>query len=234
MTPDSDPESRPDAASQPDGVADVWTDRRLALHRWLGSQAPSLADLYRGTVLLLDNPGFPGRVRFLAHGVRETANRLPGVVAGFKRRRFEWVNELDKFAEIWERDGPGRFLAETPRVVSTAEIPVKARVVRNTDVLVRDFLASRPKHEESARRLFEALAPENEAAREDLRPVIRQWLKVTRWFVGKAHAPEVPEEIDEDQLIHMFELFESGLASLIEAFYKSVDDLDDILEEANA
>lgn len=223
--------SLPDASSQPEGVAHVWNDRRQAIREWLESEAPALADLYSGVVQLLADPNFPGRVRFLAHGVREIANRLPDIVAGFERPpRFQWKNRLDAFAKIWERDGPGTSLAASENVDSTTEIHVSVRIVREIDVLVGDFTASRETAEAAATRLFEALAPENEAAPEDLRPVIRQWLKVTQWFVPVLHGAQR----DEDEVIHMFGLFETGLASLIEAFYKPVDDLDDILEEANA
>jgi hypothetical protein len=84
------PEALPDSSSQPEAVADVWTDRRLAILEWLESAAPSLAELYQGAVQLLDDPGFPGRLRFIAHGVRDVRNRLPDVVAGFERpARFE-------------------------------------------------------------------------------------------------------------------------------------------------
>jgi hypothetical protein len=229
------PEALPDSSSQPEAVADVWTDRRLAILEWLESAAPSLAELYQGAVQLLDDPGFAGRLRFIAHGVRDVRNRLPDVVAGFERpARFEWKNRLDAFAKIWKPDGPGALLAESHSVDSTTEIHVKVRVVREVDLLVRDFTASRETVEAAAVRLFQALAPENEAAPEDLRPVIRQWLKVTDWFLRNVHDPGVPADVDEDELVHNFELFESGLASLIEAFYKPVDDLDDILEEANA
>ena len=64
-----------------DAAEASWTPRRVDLRSWLQRNAPSLGELYVGAVLLVFGRPIPGRVRFVAHAVREIRNRLPDVVS---------------------------------------------------------------------------------------------------------------------------------------------------------
>ncbi len=68
-----------------------------------------------------------------------------------------------------------------------------------------------------------------------LAPVIRQWVGVGRWSVGKAHDWKLlDEEYPEQDLRRKFELFETTLMALALGFFEAVDELDEILEETNS
>ena len=53
-----------------------WTDERARLYGWFQKTAPELATVYLGGLRILMDEGFPGRVHFAAHAMREIANRL--------------------------------------------------------------------------------------------------------------------------------------------------------------
>ena len=67
------------AAGPAAAVSELSSDR-LELLAWLRRNAPSLAELYEGAVLLLQNRP-PAHVRLIAHSVREIRNRLPDYVS---------------------------------------------------------------------------------------------------------------------------------------------------------
>lgn len=100
--------------------------------------------------------------------------------------------------------------------------------------MIKDHIRTRQTPEDKAIQLFEALAPENQNMRNQLRPVVKQWLDVTEWFVRKAHdSGKTEDEFDIEEFIKKFELFEKILYTLIRPFSENLEELDEILEEAN-
>ena len=95
------------------------TGRQRRIVDWLGeSRGPELAELFRAAAIMLNNPRFPGRLRFIAHAVREIRNGLPNVVDGPKvRRQVQYKKEVDRISKAWEEnvlrpslgDGPEAF-----------------------------------------------------------------------------------------------------------------------------
>lgn len=76
-------------------VETYWTEPRQELRAWFQRNAPSLGELYEGALRMFFAPEFPGRVRFVAHAVREIRNRLPDAIAGPKiGGTFQWINKL--------------------------------------------------------------------------------------------------------------------------------------------
>jgi hypothetical protein len=222
-----------------------WTCSRMELRGWLARNAPPLADLYSGAVMLLHDQRFPGRFRFIAHAVREIRNRLPDAISGrTSSGRFNWKDRLDALAENWARyklpfDGalPGlTFIgAAEPDSSGPGQASLPVPVVRQMATLLGDHREAREKPREAAMRLFEACAPENCQLRDSLRPVVDQWFNVTEWFVSKAHSPGVAgASHDEASLRYHFELFERTLNALVGRFFATAADLDEILEEANS
>src|SRR5437899_126098 len=83
-------------------LASCWIPVRLEIRAWLYRNAPSLAELYEGAVLLLYAHPLPGRVRFISHAVREIRNRLPEATSGVKGLpRLDYTSRLDKLAKQW-------------------------------------------------------------------------------------------------------------------------------------
>lgn len=222
---------------------DCWTPRRTELRAWFQRNAPPLGELYEGAVRLMSEDRVPGWTRFVAHAVREVGNRLPDVFAGPRSGgSLQYKNRLDKLTMEWRHAGlpadgsfPGAVLGGSGQPPATPDVPVPRRVYMEVASLVRDHLAARERPVEVAARLFEAIAPENAALRDSLRPIIRQWVSVIDWFVGRAHDQSRTDgDVDEAEFRNKFELFEKTLVALVGRFFERVKDLDEVLEDANA
>src|SRR5206468_3791317 len=162
---------------------------------------------------------------------------------GAKSNRLQYTNRLDDLTKLWVRTGlpsDGSFpntafgvaAGSTPE---TSEIPIDRRVFIEVAGLIKDHLAARERPEETAIRLFEAIAPENRGLRDTLRPVIQQWLVVTNWFMARAHdSGQTDGDCDEGEFRAKFELFEAVLGALVRGFFSTVKELDDILEDTNS
>ena len=186
-------------------------------------------------------PDFPGRTRFVAHAVREIWNRLPDLITGTRTRRFDWVNRLDDLAREWQRAGlpvdgtcPVTTLGETQNFPSQ-HIFLSRRLFHDIARVLREHVEAREKPREAAARLFLGVEPSNVNFRDSLRPVIEHWLAVTEWFVERVHDSGSQESgAEEVDFKKHFTLFETTLGALIRGFYKTADELDEILEKANA
>lgn len=114
-------------------------------------------------------------------------------------------------------------------------VPVPLPLFRKISDLVKEHVEKRETQKERAARLFEAISTENQSSRDNLRPVILQWIDVTNWFVGKAHDSGAQDrDINEEEINKRFELFEATLGTLLRGFFKTIEGLDEILEDANA
>lgn len=233
----SEPPSLPQRENLP--LQEGCENSRQELRTWFRANAPHLGALYEGTLKILYTVGFPRKERFVAHAVREIRNRLPDAVAGPKAGgTVQYVNKLDAIVEKW-RDVGLDFGGVTVSVAEGAkETPGTVSLPKDVyfDIvsLLKEHREARNKPEEAATRLFEAIAPENRDLRTSMRPVIHQWLSVTGWFVKLTHETVSGENIDEKELINKFETFEMILKNLVGSFFKTVDGLDEILENTNA
>lgn len=218
-----------------------WTPKRQKILEWLRNQAPSLAELYQGAVqLLCDDPPLPGRSRFIAHAVREIRNRLPEVVAGVKGKYLDYKTQLDDIAKEWDRNGlplnEAMPISAEEMYINSLDIPVPHEVFRKVASLIKEHKEARERPEETAKRMFVALAPENKDLIDQLRPVIIRWLDITEWFIGRAHdSGRTDSELIDDEFVNSFDFFEKMLGALIrDLFFATTEELDEILEEANS
>jgi hypothetical protein len=217
-----------------------WSSFRLELKGWLKRNAPALEELYDGALQMLYSPRFPGKARFVAHAVREIANRLPETITGIKGQRFEWQNKLDGVLVSWERAGlslDGSMLEPISGRDSapSTDVLVPRKVVQDIVEVLSEYAAGRETNREKARRLFEGVDPKNQAARESFTPIVTQWLSVTDWFMKIVHVPvNTDAAVDASELQRQFELFEITLGALTREFFKTIGELDAILEKANA
>jgi len=235
ITPDPDPASIP--------VGPYWTPTRLDLQAWLQRNAPSLAELYEGSVKLIYDVPIPGWVCFVSHAVREIGNRLPEIVSGIKNQsRLDYKTRMDDIARDWEKAGLGVDGSSSGSVFSresATDMPSDREVPQPLwgliTAIVRDHVKTRETTLEAATRLFEGRAPENQKLRDALRPAVLQWLQVKNWFMERAHnSGKVDASYDKDELRRQFELFESSLGALVRGFFSTVKELDEILEDTNS
>jgi hypothetical protein len=223
-------------AAGPDAATFELSSDQLELLAWLRRNAPSLAELYEGAVLLLQNRP-PAHVRLIAHCVREVRNRLPGYVSKVESGGpLSYKGRIDDIVRIWRRAGllPSDLLsAGLPSIDTSMAVPKPAATA--VLKLLRDHELAREKPAETARRLFTSAAPENAAFIDTLEPVIQQWIDVTDWFMRRAHDDgRCDAECPRDELEHQFALFEKALMAIVRQFYTAVDELDQILEDANS
>ena len=233
----------PEGDVRPPAEQPYWTPARLELRAWLRRNALSLAELYEGAVRLVFDQTLPGRVRFIAHAVREIRNRLPDATSGAKSGpNLQYKNRVDQLARVWQRAGlptdgsiPDPIRPDRSDVPPSPELAISRRLFLEISGLIKDHVSTRARPQDAALRLFEMVAPENEQFRTALRPMLQQWLETTDWFMGKAHDSGATDAecCDADELLRQFELFETMLGALVRGFFKTVDELDEILEDTN-
>ncbi len=232
--------SPPDRGAQTDDQC--WNASRLEILGWLKRNAPSLAELYEGAVLLICHKSLPGWTRYLCHGIREIGNELPDRITGTTSgMQLQLTNRFDEILNEWRRanlplDGttPGVQVTAGASLPSPSNIELPRRIYDLMAEVVRDHEESRQRRRQATTRMFETLIPE-ERNRDAFGPVIRQWRDVVHWFVGHAHDGEWQDsDLDEGELQRHFELFELTLASIVRQFFTTSKDIDDILENAKS
>jgi hypothetical protein len=224
-------------------VPTYWTDDRKELRAWFARNAPSLGELYQGALrILFSETPFPGRVRFVSHAVREIRNRLPDVIAGPKQSQLlQYKNRMNELCKKWEKanlptDGSLPIsLSKENEVPKTTDVTIPIHVYMEIARLVRDHIRSRETPRDAAKRLYEAIDPNNQMAEAILRPRINHWIEVTEWFVNRVHDNgSTDDQIDLEEFNNRFEVFERALLAMVRGFFETVEELDEILEEANA
>lgn len=232
-----------DLADVPPETPGYWTTVRLEIRAWLYEQAPSLAELYEGAVCLIFKKPISGRVRFIAHAVREIRNQLPNYISGGTGgSRLDYKDELDQLSRIWQSSGfsleevlPNYEIdAEVSLPSTSPDIPVPRQLLLEIQQLLKKHEAVSVKNREKVIRFFETCVPANQPLRHTLHPIVEHWWNVTEWFMQKTHdSGQVDTACDEQKLRQQFELFELFLGTLAQSFYTTTDELDKILKEAN-
>ena len=222
------------------GTQNYWTPKRLELLSWFRRYAPSLGELYEGAVIMVFSEKFPGRVRFVAHAVREIRNRLPNVIAGFKGGGpLQYKNRLDEIEDVWKKHGLPLDGSSPTRITDIELLPpgyvvIPSQVYKKIAKLVKDHVQTRETPREAAKRLFQAIDPKNQALEATIRPRIEHLINCTEWFVELVHDSGKIDERKDEELKRRFEVFEASLSAMIREFFKTVEELDAILEEANS
>ena len=82
-----------------------WTPLRRENAKWLRSNAPPLAEVYEGALKILFAPGFPGKLRFVAHAMREIVNRLPDALGAAKASHIDYADRCSRIETDWVKHG---------------------------------------------------------------------------------------------------------------------------------
>lgn len=80
-----------------------WDRRRIEIRRWLETQAPPLAAVYQEIVTLIHMPESPARLHFVAHGIREIGNRLPGYLDEISSDQVRYPALVKPIFTLWEK-----------------------------------------------------------------------------------------------------------------------------------
>ncbi len=227
-----------DLRGSPVQLPEWWTIERAALHRWLELKSRELASIYQAGVLMVMIPSFPGRVRFVAHAIRELGNRLPDAVAGpTGSTRAEYRQLAGRIHAQWEKEGLPKdgsipsAMSSASQIGGTERYVISAELFATVAKLVTDHVSGTERNKEKARRLFETIGESNPVPSY----LVRNWVKETGWAVQFAHVRNEPLPPDaEDQVTDRFIAFEGSLLALSKRSYENLDALDQLLKDANA
>ncbi len=178
---------------------DYWTEERLQLKAWFERNAPSLGELYEGSLRMMFDTTFPGRSTLISHAVREIRNRLPDVVSGERGKpTFQYKNRLNKLLKQWRMNGfllddslPESFTSQGSNL--TNNIPIPRCLFIEISTMLKDYDDIKGSKKEAAMRLYRSLSPDEVNSRKFLDQVVNMWLNITSRFEGKAHDSLTPD-----------------------------------------
>ena len=221
-------------------AAQIWTDQRCYIRSWLDEIARPLSELYVAAVELAFAPALPRRVRFVSHAVREIRNRLPDYVDGPVRRRVDYEALATRIEGVWTTLGLNSTFdtdlhTEGPSRIPAPEIVVPRELLRVVGNLIEKHREGSKRATGKSERLFRAVIPEAGQLSASSWPVVAKWKRITDWFEAETHEPDrLTETVSDHELLQQFVEFESVLALLAQPFFEGLDDIDDLLEEANS
>lgn len=215
-----------------------WNPERAALHGWLVRRASHLAPLYLAAVRMAMDEGFPGRVHFIAHAIREINNRLPDALDGaLQRPKSKYPSHVEKVRQRWvdegfPADGTGPSLDKPPEAVpGRTGFAVSSEFIVEVGRLVAHHIELESVREALKVPRFEILA----GAGPHPRYVWNDWRRATRSAEQFAHArdKELPPTADREWTDN-FLAFERFLIVVSKRSYETIADIDDLLQEANS
>ena len=214
---------------------DRWNGNRERIFKWLEQEVPSLSELYRGAVITL-NADIPGKTRLVSHAVREIRNRLPEETSGEKTKYLQYKNEMDEILEKWESEGlplGGSIPISMAEEETSNDVRISEDLFRFISIFLDKYKRTRQTVWEKQKLLFKRLNKDKPV--EPILPIIKDWLNLTEWFVGKAHdSGRMDHDYDLEKFKRKFERFEDFLLAFANEFFENKGVLDDILEKANS
>jgi len=222
------PESSPPDADFAVAMNGIWIQHRQELLQQFQKNAPLLAEPYKAAVELLAKVEFPARVHIIGHIVRDICNRLPDLVGSVKREgHVQYAQELDRIKKMWPGiDEYARGAKPGPE--DRIELPWK--VVVAIDALLKQ----RRKNKDIILDMFVSVAGANEAERQQLEPMRDEFTSIHKWFLRLTHLTNTPLTVDEHKLLQEFDKFEQIALCLLRRFFETADEIDELLQEANA
>ncbi len=217
-----------------------WTPARLEIHSWFGRNAPSLGELYEASLQVLFNNSIPGKSRLVAHAVREIGNRLPVIIAGNTiSTRVEYAKHCDNIVDEINKCGCSletlgtSILSDTHGLSDNMAI-IPFQVLQKISALLKDHEQGTDTNRDKALRLFNTIDSSDVELQDYMRPILNQWVNTIRWFITIVHDNgKRDQDINMNEFNDKFRLFENMLGSILRGYYKTVEDLDEILEKTN-
>jgi len=210
---------------------------------WLAKHAPPLGELYDGALKLLAEEDFPGRMRFVAHAVREIVNRLPEAFGVAEWTRVEYENECDLILEQWRKSGLEIERGEILKVSEAPDPTIPKQLFYRIARLLKNHDGAKEVRRRRYESMFENLYPEGDDGGGRLEAIERELRSIGRRAVGKAHLPRTvstaPDpageaELSEREVERLFERLDIALGAFIGEHFATTDELDKILEETNS
>ena len=205
---------------------------RKQLLVWFRKEALPLADAYAGALYLLADREFPGRVHFIAHAVRDIADRLVFVLdPQLNGSRVDYESALDVIAKEWpDMTGVANGAGIEP---SPGAVQLDFRLAVRVDRLVRTH-RERRQRPSRFELLFRHLM-RNEVHHAALNQrLVDDFKRVRQSFMAVTHLrTDAAPHLKEEELQQNFNRFETILHSFVGDFFTGQKALDDILQRAN-
>ena len=195
------------------------------------ADAPEIADMYVSAVDLLFSDYRPGRIRLACHAVRELMNRLLDAYVADLPDRTETKRRKDsiegKMKHTLSKIDP--MDQSTPSIDDTTLLSFAKDSI---SILQNE---SEQTHQKRVYMFFRILLDEDQTGTDYSTHQTNQWMAIHKWFRMRAHLPEENTDPEQylDEAIDHFEALEICLFSLFGGFFETIEELDDILQEAN-
>ena len=238
----STPINSPPAAVSVDLGVFRWDAPRERIYSWLRDQGgPGFADVYKGAAILMHSKS-PAYVRFVCHALRDITNGVPAAIAKQKRKQVQYQQLVGEVLAQWAAEnlprGPitvSSVALEEPVRGRFAEATISAELVERMAVLLNEHEQGLARGKENPLTFLEASIPES-AGRPDLLAIPRaQWKALHGEAQHDAHENGHGCDADKEAACaNLFNRFETLLSSLAGSYYHSLENIDAILDEANA
>ena len=218
----------PASSSSPEN----WPQKRLQLLNWFRRNAEPLADAYEGAIRLLHDKCFPGRLHFVAHAVRDIADRLPFVLdPQLESNRVQYEDQMDGIEKLWPKIQVITGAGKEPNTHDTLVIDYELASRIDSLVQAHRKRRQRPSNHELLLRVFMRNEPTRASVNQRL---VRAFKEMRDWFMKFAHVRHSKgPAVNEDELQTQFSKFEGMLYSFVGDFFTGIAELDDILQQAN-
>lgn len=218
--------------SNPAQEASRLTPLRCELVSWFHTNAGPLAAAYEGAIRLVDDDGFPGRIFFIAHTIRDISDRLVYVLdPQLEGTRVQYENELD----LIEKDWPQLISVgdKNDAASETGTVRIDQKVASMIDSLVQAH-RKRRQRPSNYKLLFRFLMRKEPMQPAENERLVKDFKKMRDWFMNRAHLRRSgASPIDESELHTQFGKFEGMLHSFVGSFFTGTKELDEILRKAN-
>lgn len=206
--------------------------KRRQLLKWFYENARPLAESYEGAVRLLEDSTFPGRIHFIAHAVRDIADRLVFVLdPQLPGTRVQYENEMDQIEKVWPTLAKVEDGAES--VPSDDRIVIDYKLALIIDRLV-DAHRERRQRPSNYELLFRFLMRNEPSKAEVNQRLVMDFKNVRKWFMDYTHLrKDAAPQVSETELTSRFNSFEGMLHSFVGDFFTGMAELDEILQHAN-
>jgi len=181
---------------------------------------------------MLGDTGFPGRVHFIAHAVRDILDRLPYAMEGAQKgKRVDYACHMDGIVKDWPNID--RFRPHGQCGPPAGMVAIEYDLARRIDRLVKEH-RERRKQPSDQELLLRYLMRHEPTGGDPNERVVKTLKAVRNWFMGWAHLRSAAgPTVDEAELQRQFELFEKILYCFVGDFSKTKAEIDDILRDAN-
>jgi hypothetical protein len=225
------------------GISSVrWDAQRERIYIWLRDRGgPGFAEAFKGAAMLMHSKP-PAYVRFVFHALRDITNGIPAVIAKQRRKQVQYPQFMDEILEQWTKESlpRGPILAADVTVEQQVsgrfeKAIISVELVEMIATLLNEHEQGRARGKGNPRSFFAASIPES-AGRPDLLAIpTAQWKTLHADAQHGAHENgEGCDADDEASCAELFTRFESLLSSLAGSYHVSLENIDAILDEANA